>query len=151
MKAIFQQDGTLQTLDTTNETFIEGNEGINDLYVAFINKPNTIYPVATATFKRNNNSISPEIYMTKATFTYNNVSYNGFRLNLYDIWFLAIPGKLDITCRLYSNNAIYATGKITISVQKSVTSGETTITTTQYQTLLQAISELTARIEALEE
>jgi hypothetical protein len=150
MKAIFQQDGTLQTLDTSNETFIEGNEGVNDLYVTFIGRPLQAYPVATATFKRNNNSISPEIYMTQTTFTYNGTTYNGFKLNLYDVWFLAIPGKLDITCRLYSNNSIYATGKITISVQKSVTSGTTTITTMQYQTLLQAIADLTARIEVLE-
>lgn len=143
MKAIFQQDGTLQTLDTTNETFIEGNEGINDLYAAFIGRPINAYPIATATFRRNDGSISPEINMIQATFTHNGTTYNGFRLNLYDIWFLAIPGKLDITCRLYSNNAIYATGKITISVQKSVTSGTTTITTTQYQNILQLLSQIT--------
>lgn len=150
MKAIFSADGTLLTLDTTNETFIEGNEGVNNFYAFFTDRAWAVYPVATATFKRNDGSVSPEIYMTQETFTLNGTSYDGFKLNLYDIWFLGIPGKLEITCRLYSNNLIFAQGKITISVQKSVTSGTTTITTTQYQTLLQAIADLTARVEALE-
>jgi hypothetical protein len=136
MKAIFTSDGTLQTLDTTNETFIEGSVGVNNFYAAFISRPWADYPICTATFKRNDSSTSPELVMVQETFTHNGTTYNGFKINIYDLWFFAIPGKLEVTFRLYSNNAIFAQGKITISVQKSVTSQTSTITPDQYQSLL---------------
>jgi hypothetical protein len=136
MKAIFEQDGTLKILDTTNETFIEGSVGVNNFFAAFENRPWSEYPICTATFKRNDGSLSPELVMTQEAFTHENITYNGFKINIYDLWFFAIAGKLEVTFRLYSNNAIFAQGKVTISVQKSVTSSTSTITPDQYQSLL---------------
>jgi hypothetical protein len=136
MKAIFEQDGTLKTLDTTNETFIEGSVGVNNFFAAFENRSWAEYPICTATFKRNDGSVSPELVLTQESFTQNNVTYNGFKINIYDLWFFAIPGKLEVTFRLYSNNSIFAQGKVTISVQKSVTSSTASITPDQYQSLL---------------
>jgi hypothetical protein len=141
MKAIFEQDGTLKILDTTNETFIEGSVGVNNFYAAFENRAWSNYPIATATFKRNDGSVSPELVMVQETFTHDNISYNGFKINIYDLWFFAIPGKLEVTFRLYSNNSIFAQGKVTISVQKSVTSQTSTITPDQYQSLLNYIAD----------
>jgi hypothetical protein len=149
MKAIFQQDGTLSILDTSNETFIEGSVGINNFYAAFINRPWATYPICTATFKRNDDSVSPELVLTQESFTHNNVTYNGFKINIYDLWFFAIPGKLEVTFRLYSNNAIFAQGKITISVQKSVTSSTSQITPEQYQSLLNFLAGQNSNVIAL--
>jgi hypothetical protein len=143
MKALFDQYGTLLSLDTTDQTIVQGSVNANTLYCAFANRPNTQYGLATVTFKRADGMISPEMVMVPATFEQPaGTSHLGFSFGFYDFWFLEVSGILEMSIRLYGENLIIAYGKITVSVQKSVVAEETYITTEQYEQMLQNIATL---------
>ena len=150
MYALFNTSGTLLTLDTSDQTIIQGSVNANTLYCAFQNKTPANYPMATITFARSDSAISPEIIITAHNFTYNSVVYVGWKFDFYDDWILAKSGALQMTLKLYQGSIIMAQGMITVSVQKAVIGDYTEITAQQYSSLVNEIAGIKARLDALE-
>jgi hypothetical protein len=138
---------TLNQLTFISEPIIQGSKNANALYASFEGRTWTNYPVASITFRRDDNSVSPEIYMVQQAFTYEGTTYsNGFYFNFYDEWFAGIAGKLEATIKLYGTEGqIVAMGLITTEVQEGVPPESLTISNENWQDFLSAIAQLAAR------
>lgn len=150
MYALFGSSGTLITLDTSDQTIIQGSVNANTLYCAFENKTPASFPLATITFARSDGAISPEIIMTANNFTYNSTSYSGWKIDFYDDWILAKAGPLQMTIKLYQGSIIMAQGMVTVSVQKAVVADYSELSAEQYSNLLSEIASIKSRLDALE-
>jgi hypothetical protein len=137
------------SLDTTQSSLIAGAVNEDELFVNFQGKNHVDYPTATITFKRSDGTISPELLMIQTSFVYSGTKFpvgtyaNSYRFVFYDDWILALKGPLEATVRLYGQNGnVLVSGKMTLSVQPSVFSPETTITPQQYSNLVSQINSL---------
>jgi len=141
--AMYAFFNTVNQLTFVSENIIQGSKGANTLYASFEGKNWANFPIASITFRRDDGSTSPEIYMVQEAFTYNNVTYsNGYKFVFYDEWFAAIAGKLEATIRLYGiAGQISAMGLITTEVQEAVNPGNVVLTGDQYETLVSFIAE----------
>jgi hypothetical protein len=108
-----------------------------------------LYPQATVTFKRSDGAVSPELLMTQSSITHNAETFEGFEFDFYDAWFLGISGQLEMTVRLYSGTIIDAQGKLTMSVQNSVSPTVTTITVDQYQDIISRLALMTYDVDRI--
>jgi hypothetical protein len=142
---------TLGELTFVSEPIVQGSKAANNLYTSFQGKTWADYPIASITFRRDDGTTSPEVFMTQQQFTYNGTTYtNGFFFNFYDEWFTAIDGKLEATIRLYGQGgAISAQGLITMEVQAGVAPAYVDLEPGQYQALLSLIAEAYNDIESL--
>jgi hypothetical protein len=138
MIAIFDQYGT--TLSFVSEPLIKGSVNQNSFTAGFQGKTWLLYPQATITFKRSDGVISPELLMEQYSFVNNSVTYEGYKFDLYDAWFLGVAGSLEITIKLYSGLLIAAQGKVTTSVQQSVLADYSEITPEQYEQIVQQLA-----------
>jgi hypothetical protein len=144
------------SLDTTNSSLLAGAVNEDELFVHFVGKNHTDYPTATITFKRSDGTISPELVMEQTSFVYAGTVFpagtysNSYKFLFYDDWILALKGSLEATVRLYGvNGNVLVSGKLTLSVQSSVFSPETTITPTQYTNLVNQINSLATNDNAV--
>jgi hypothetical protein len=144
------------SLDTTNSSLLAGAVNEDELFVHFVGKNHIDYPTATITFKRSDGTISPELVMQQTNFVYSGTTFpagtysNSYNFLFYDDWILALKGPLEATVRLYGQNGnILVSGKLTLSVQPSVFSPETTITPAQYTNLVAQINSLSTNDNAV--
>jgi hypothetical protein len=144
------------SLDTTNASLIAGAANEDELFVYFLNKSHVDYPTATITFKRSDGTISPELVMEQTSFVYSGTAFatgtyaNSYKFLFYDDWILALKGPLEATIRLYGvNGNVLVSGKLTVNVEASVFSPETTITPTQYTNLVNQINGLATNDNAV--
>jgi hypothetical protein len=144
------------SLDTTNASLIAGAANEDELFVYFLNKSHVDYPTATITFKRSDGTISPELVMDQTSFVYSGTAFptgtyaNSYKFLFYDDWILALKGPLEATVRLYGvNGNVLVSGKLTVNVEASVFSPETTITPTQYTNLVNQINSLATNDNAV--
>lgn len=142
---------SLNELTFISENIVQGSKGANTLYASFENRTWATHPIASITFRRDDGSISPEVFMTQQSFTYDGTTYsNGFVFNFYDEWFTAIAGKLEATIRLYATTGqITAMGLITTEVQEGTEPAYVELNTSQYQDLVALIAEAYTDVEKL--
>jgi len=144
------------SLDTLESSLNAGAVNEDQIFVHFLGKSHVDYPTATITFKRSDGAISPELVMQQTTFAYSRSVFpagtyaNSYTFVFYDDWILALKGPLEATVRLYGvNGNVLVSGKMTLSVQPSVFSPETTITPTQYTNLVNQINSLATNDNAV--
>lgn len=142
---------TNNELTFVSEPLIQGSKGANTLYASFESRTWATHPIASITFRRDDGSTSPEVFMEQHSFEYESVTYsNGFRFNFYDEWFTAIAGKLEATIRLYGQaGQITAMGLITMTVQEGTEPAYIELSNTQYQSLISLIAEAYNDVELL--